>query len=187
MCQTAIRQFGQGFCYEHKIPENAYLQIPVLECRQYRIVFVPARPNLILENWCILLESGFYKQTREFLCDEDGYCCLGVYASNKLGMRYAKDMISYIEENEDPNPKSIEEHELTTREIISMGLPYCYFIRTDRLDDIYERDKSYYGIQSNYFMKELINANDREEQLSFKEIAYCIRQRCGLTPQSKSI
>lgn len=31
-----------------------------------------------IEKWCEALRSGKYKQTRGFLHDSDGYCCLGV-------------------------------------------------------------------------------------------------------------
>lgn len=30
------------------------------------------------ERWVAALRSGEYKQTREYLCDEQGWCCLGV-------------------------------------------------------------------------------------------------------------
>lgn len=30
------------------------------------------------ERWIAALRSGEYKQTREYLCDEQGWCCLGV-------------------------------------------------------------------------------------------------------------
>lgn len=44
--------------------------------------------NDIRKKWCEELRSGHYQQTREYLMDGNGYCCLGVLCdiAYKLGI-----------------------------------------------------------------------------------------------------
>lgn len=37
-----------------------------------------------ITNWCNALRSGKYKQTKDILQDENGYCCLGVLCKTQI-------------------------------------------------------------------------------------------------------
>lgn len=85
----------------------------------------PSKSNI--KKWCKALRSGKYKQTKRFLQDNNGFCCLGVACDifiNKKEqvLKSNKTLYGYVPENQKASPKWLKDIEDEFANITNISL-----------------------------------------------------------------
>lgn len=55
-------------------------------------------PEISPRQWSAALRSGDYKQAKNRLCTEKGFCCLGVYAKKRGVKFHPRERVDFLED-----------------------------------------------------------------------------------------